>query len=190
MKIGIIHLSDLHIQEDIHCERIDKLAKAIEFDIKQLSNVYLVFTGDITNYGRPKEYDNAKLFIKNITDKLKGNGRLISIKTIVVPGNHDCCFDNEKKTRKSIISDCINDIVEEEDYFIDAMAIQSNYWDFTNEVSEFKEKYKVSYKYEFRPHINFKVSFHCYNTSWLSEINEKQGNLVIPENKFLQNGKW
>lgn len=187
MKIGIIHLSDLHIQEEIHTERIDKLVKAIGFDLKQLSNLYLVLSGDLTNYGRHKEFENVKLLIKNLTEKLKNNGRLLTIKIIAVPGNHDCCFDNEKKTRKSIISDCKTDIVEEEDYFIDAMAIQSDFWNFTNEITDFKDRNQVSYKYKFRPHIDFKVTFHCYNTSWLTEINEKQGGLIIPENKFLEN---
>lgn len=118
---------------------------------------------------------------------MKEKGGLINIKIITVPGNHDCCFDNVKKTRKSILNDCKTDKVEEEDYFIDAMAVQSNFWDFTNEITDFKERNKVAYKYEFRPHLDFKVSFHCYNTSWLTEINEKQGSLTIPENKFIEN---
>lgn len=187
MKIGILHLSDLHIQDEIHSERIDKLAKAVEFDVKQLSNLYLILSGDITNYGRHSEFENAKLLVNELTEKLRTNGRLLAIKIITVPGNHDCCFDNEKKTRKSIISDCKTDIIEEEDYFIDAMAVQSNFWDFANEITDLKIRNQVSYKYEFRPHIDFKVAFHCYNTSWLTEISEKQGSLTIPENKFLEN---
>lgn len=187
MKVGILHLSDLHIQDKVESERIDSLIKAIEFDIKQLSNLYIVLSGDISNYGRRAEFDNAKSFVNHLTDKLRTKVRLLTIKIIAVPGNHDCCFDNEKKTRKSIINDCKTDVVEEEDYFIDAMAIQSNFWDFTNEITEYKERYQVAYKYEFRPHIDFKVTFHCYNTSWLTEINERQGSLIIPENKFLEN---
>ncbi|WKN45892.1 metallophosphoesterase [Tunicatimonas pelagia] len=189
MKIGILHLTDLHIQDEIYSDRIDKLTKAIDFDVKQLSNLYLVLSGDVVNYGRSVEFEKAKVFINELTDKLKAKGksRLLNIKIIAVPGNHDCCFDNEKKTRKSIINDCKKDIIEEEDYFIDAMAVQSNYWDFSNEITELKERNQVSYKYEYIPHIDFKVTFHCYNTSWLTEINEKQGGLIIPENKFLDN---
>lgn len=187
MKIGILHLSDLHIQDDILIDRLENLVKSIEFDVKQFLHLYVVFSGDIVNYGRKSEYDNAKIFILRLTEKLKEKNHLLNIKLIIVPGNHDCCFDNEKKTRKSIISDCKKDIIEEEDYFIDAMAVQSDFWDFTNEVTEFKERNKVAYKCEFRPHIDFKVTFHCYNTSWLTEINEKQGGLIIPENKFIEN---
>ena len=50
MKIGILHLTDLHIQDEIHEERVEKLVKAIEYDIKQLSNLYIVFSGDIANF--------------------------------------------------------------------------------------------------------------------------------------------
>lgn len=187
MKIGILHLSDLHIQDKIQTERIDSLVKAIDYDIKQISNLYLVLSGDITNYGRHAEFENAKLLVNQLTDSLKKRGGLLTIKIITVPGNHDCCFDNEKKTRKSIINDCKTDIVDEEDFFIDAMAVQSNFWDFTNEITEFKDRNEVAFKYEFRPHLDFKVTFHCYNTSWLTEKNETQGSLIIPENKFLEN---
>lgn len=187
MKIGILHLSDLHIQDKIQIERIDSLVKAIDYDIKQISNLYLVLSGDVTNYGRHGEFENAKLLVNQLTNSLKKRGGLLTIKIIAVPGNHDCCFDNEKKTRKSIINDCKTDIVEEEDFFIDAMAVQSNFWDFTNEITEFKDRNQVAYKYEFTPHIDFKVIFHCYNTSWLTEKNETQGSLIIPENKFLEN---
>lgn len=177
MKIGILHLSDLHIQDDTLTDRIDNLVKSIEFDIKQFSHIYLVFSGDIVNFGKKNEFDNAKLFVSNLTDKLKAKWKLLNIKIVSVPGNHDCCFDNEKKTRKSILNDCKTDIIKEEDYFIDAMAVQSNFWDFTNEVTDFNERDKVAYKYEFRPHLDFKVTFHCYNTSWLTEINKSKAHL-------------
>lgn len=187
MKIGILHLTDLHIENEIFPERIDKMTKAIEYDVKQISHIYLVLSGDIANYGRKYEFDNAKLFIDKLKENLKSLSRLLQIEIITVPGNHDCCFDNEKKTRKSILNDCKTDIIEEEDYFIDAMAVQSDFWNFTNDVTTLKEQYLASFKYDFRPHIDFKVSFHCYNTSWLTEIHEKQGSLIVPENKFIEN---
>ncbi len=187
MKIGILHLSDLHIQDDDLTSRIDNLVKSIEYDVKQKSHLYIVFTGDIANNGRKVEFENAKSFVSRLKEKLREKFKMLNIKIITVPGNHDCCFDNEKKTRKSILNDCKTDTVDEEDYFVDAMAVQSNFWDFTNEITDFKERDTVAYKLHFRPHLDFKVSFHCYNTSWLTEINEKQGTLIIPENKFLEN---
>lgn len=187
MKIGILHLTDLHIQNEVHKDRIEHLVKAIDFDIKQISNLYLVLSGDVTNFGRKSEFDNAKIFIEEIKNQLKSKSRLLAVDIIIVPGNHDCCFDSEKKTRKSIINDCRKDIIDEDDYFVDAMSVQSNFWDFINDITDIKERNQVSYKSTFRPHLNFRISFHCYNTSWLTEIHETQGNLTIPENKFLEN---
>jgi predicted MPP superfamily phosphohydrolase len=187
MKIGILHLSDLHIQDNDLTSRIDNLVKSVEYDIKQVSHLYIVLSGDIANFGRKSEFENAKIFVSNLKEKLKEKWKMLNIKIVSVPGNHDCCFDNEKKTRKSILNDCKTDVIVEEDYFIDAMAVQSEFWDFTNDVTDFKERNKVSYEYKFRPHLDFKVTFHCYNTSWLTEINEKQGSLIVPENKFIEN---
>lgn len=187
MKIGILHLSDLHIQDDDLTSRIDNLVKSVEYDIKQTSHLYIVLSGDIANFGRKSEFESAKIFISKLTERLKEKWKMLNIKIVSVPGNHDCCFDNEKKTRKSILNDCKTDIIDEEDYFIDAMAVQSDFWDFTNEITDLKERNKVSYKYKFIPHIDFKVTFHCYNTSWLTEKNEKQGSLIVPENKFIEN---
>lgn len=187
MKIGILQLSDLHIQDDDLTSRIDNLVKSVEYDVKQTSHLYIVLSGDIVNFGRKNEFENAKNFVSKLTEKLKEKRKMLNIKIVSVPGNHDCCFDNEKKTRKSILNDCRTDIIDEEDYFIDAMAVQSDFWDFTNDITDFKERNKVSYKYKFIPHIDFKVTFHCYNTSWLTEKNEKQGSLIVPENKFIEN---
>lgn len=187
MKIGILHLSDLHIQDDDLTSRIDNLVKSVKYDIKQISHLYIILSGDIANYGRKSEYENAKIFVTNLKEKLKEKWSVLNINIVCVPGNHDCCFDNEKKTRKLILNDCKTDFVDEEDYFTDAMAVQSDFWDFTNEITDFKGRNKVSYKYMFKPHIDFKVTFHCYNTSWLTEINEKQGSLIVPENKFIEN---
>lgn len=64
MKIGILHLSDLHIQDETLTERVDNLVNAIDYDIKQLSNLYLVLSGDVTNYGRQEEFDKAKLLVE------------------------------------------------------------------------------------------------------------------------------
>lgn len=187
MKIGILHLTDLHIENDYFPERIDKLTKSIEYDTKQISHIYIVLSGDIANYGRSKEFEKAKEFVSHLKKNLKEKNKLLQIELITVPGNHDCCFDDVKKTRKSILKDCRTDIIEEEDFFIDAMAVQKHFWKFTNETTNLKDSNLASYKFDFRPHIDFKVSFHCYNSSWLTEIDEKQGNLIIPENKFLEN---
>lgn len=187
MKIGILHLSDLHIQDDSLISRLDNLVNVLALNIVEQSHLYVVLSGDITNTGKENEFESAKLFIQELNEKLKARKRILQIEFIVVPGNHDCCFVNEKSTRKLIVENCIKDTVEEEDYFTEAMAVQSNFWKFAKEVTSLNDEFQVAYKYEFRPHVDFHLTFHCYNTSWLTQLDEKQGNLVIPQNKFIDN---
>lgn len=187
MKIGILHLTDIHIENDDLTNRIEILIKAIEFDLKNIQNLYIVLSGDLVNNGRESEFFKAKTFLDELKLQIKKLKKILQLKVISVPGNHDCCFDNVKKTRKSIINDCRIDVIEEEDYFSDAMAVQENYWNFTSMETDFVEKFKISYKLNYTPHVDYKLSFHCYNTSWLTEINEKQGSLIVPENQFIEN---
>lgn len=187
MKIGILHLTDIHIENNDLTNRIEILIKVIEFDLKNIQNLYIVLSGDIVNNGRESEFLKAKTFLDELKLQIKKLKKILQLNVIAVPGNHDCCFDNVKKTRKSIINDCRIDVIEEEDYFLDAMAVQEDYWNFTSMETDFVEKFKISYKLNYTPHVDYKLSFHCYNTSWLTEINEKQGNLIVPENQFIEN---
>lgn len=190
MKIGILQLSDLHIENDDCLNKVDAIVNACDYDIKQISHLYILITGDIAKNGRKAEYDKAKDFIISLQQKIKPSNSVLQIKCIMVPGNHDCCFDNVKTTRKTIINDCLNkDIIEEEDYFADVLTVQDNFWHFYEEINENMPTDKTSYKIECVPFINHKIVFHCYNTSWMSEIEEKYGGLIIPENKFINNNE-
>lgn len=185
MKIGILQLSDLHIENDNYLDKVDLIVRACEYDIKQISTLYIVVTGDITKYGRKEEFKKAKIFLDKLKEKIKPRNCIFSIYFILVPGNHDCCFDEEKATRKEIIKSCHVDIITENDYYSDALAVQNNYWDFHKEITKTSPNDKVSFKLMFTPHIDFKITFHCYNSSWMSEETEIYGGIVIPENKFL-----
>lgn len=187
MRVGILHLSDLHIESDNYLDKVDAVVNACSYDVKQISHLYIVITGDIVKFGRKEEYDNAKGFISILQEKMKPANSLLQIKFVIVPGNHDCCFDNVKTTRKTIIKDCLKDMIEENDYFIDALAVQENFWNFYNELNKEIPSDKISYKVECTPFLNNKIIFHYYNSSWMSEINEVYGGIVIPENKFLEN---
>ena len=181
MKIGILHLSDLHIENESCLTKIDNIVKACSFDVRQISNLYIVISGDITKFGRKNEFDIAKIFIANLKEKIKPANSIIPINIVLVPGNHDCCFDNVKSTRKEIIKCCHVDTLDENDYYSDALAVQNNYWTFYQEMTSGLPTDKVSFKLEFTPHIDQKITFHCYNTSWMSEINETYGGIVMPE---------
>jgi predicted MPP superfamily phosphohydrolase/GTPase SAR1 family protein len=187
MKIGILHLSDLHIESDIYLDKVDAIVNACGYDSKQISHLYIVITGDIVKFGRKEEYDKAKDFLLSLQEKIKPTNSVLQVKMIIVPGNHDCCFDDAKSTRKTILKDCLKDVIEENDYFNDALAVQDNFWNFYKDINGSIPTDKISYSIEFTPYLNNKIVFHCYNSSWMSEIKEEYGGIVIPENKFIKN---
>ncbi|MDR2408486.1 MAG: metallophosphoesterase, partial [Bacteroidales bacterium] len=187
MKVGILHLSDLHIESDNYSDKVDAIVNACNYDVKQISQLYIVITGDIAKYGRIDEYAKAKEFISILQKKIKPANSILQIKVILVSGNHDCCFDDVKSTRKTILKDCLKDVIEENDYFNDALAVQDNFWDFYKEINSSIPTDKISYSIEHIPYLNNKIVFHCYNSSWMSEIKEEYGGIVMPENKFIKN---
>ena len=192
MKLGILHLSDVHISSDSLLDKVDLIVKACNYDVTLISNIYIVVSGDFTQFGRKDEFRNASIFIKSLIEQIKPKNSLLKVELVLVPGNHDCCFDNVKATREVIIRSCHTDIITEEDYFYDGMAVQDNFWEFYQNIIGSIPSDKVAFNREFRPHLNHKVVFSCYNTSWMSEIHETQGSLIIPENKFLNgdNGEF
>lgn len=187
MKVGILHLSDLHIERDNYLDKINAIVNSCSYDIKQIASLYIVITGDIVKSGKQSEYVNAKEFISTLQKNIKPANIILPIKIVIVPGNHDCCFDSVKATRKTIIKDCIKDVISEEDYFVDALTVQQNFWNFYHELDLEEPEDKISYKIEHQPNLDHKIVFHCYNSSWMSEIGQLCGSIVIPENKFLTN---
>ena len=186
MKIGILHLSDLHIENDNYLDKVDVLVNACSYDVKNISHLYIVITGDITKFGRKEEYNKAKEFISSLQEKIKISP-ILQLKMVIVSGNHDCCFDNAKTTRQYVIQNSRKDVIEDNDTFTDAIAVQDNYWNFHNEIFSGLPTDKISYKIEFTPFLDKKLVFHCYNTSWMSEMKEEYGGIVMPENKFIKN---
>lgn len=72
MKIGILHLSDLHIENESCLTKIDNIVNACSFDVRQISNLFIVISGDIAKTG--KRRTNLILlgvFITNLKEKIK-----------------------------------------------------------------------------------------------------------------------
>ena len=188
MKVGILQLSDLHFENKDYTQKIDAIYNACEYDFKESKWLFITIVGDVVNQGRNEGYEKAKELIAYLQEKIKSKISLLTVKVIIVPGNHDCCFDNVKKTREVIIDSCRkNDTIEDDDFFGDAIEVQNNFWNFYSSITEELPDDKISFKREFTPHLDHKIVFHCYNSSWMSEINEKPGSIVLPENKFLTN---
>ena len=112
MKVGILHLSDIHIedQDDWIIDKAQKIAQAVLGTWEELNNIFVVVTGDIANKGLPEHYEQAHEFFTTLRDYLhQQSGATVSL--IVAPGNHDCNFANgnlDAKARQSFINTVVN----------------------------------------------------------------------------------
>ena len=174
MKIGIIHITDIHQTENTDLSnKVYSLCQEMKNEFSTIDKRYVVITGDIANKGKKAEYNTAKKFIDKIIDELN-----IS-KIVMVPGNHDCNFDYNNKIRDLSVSNTDYDKIGKDGSVIDnALEVQKDFWQFYREylpIPENKLYYRINDKYNDKT-----VSFHCINTSWISRKNEEPGSLFFP----------
>ena len=71
-NLGIIHLSDLHISDQISFLRNKRelLFPALKDDFLNCSHIYIAISGDIANAGQPSEYEIVRAFLEEFEGKL------------------------------------------------------------------------------------------------------------------------
>lgn len=104
MSSIILHISDLHVSLDKDFDDTPKkhdsylsanendgsslyIEKFLEFVKNQIkeSNIYLIITGDITDWGEQREFHFAEKFLEEIVNSLKIDKQNI----LLIPGDHD-----------------------------------------------------------------------------------------------------
>lgn len=88
----ILHLSDLHMtlgsDPDTMCSQlVADLRDPSGLNISRLD--YLVVTGDLTSRAAPAEFDKAYTLVSKVLETFGLN----SARCMIVPGNHDVCWD-------------------------------------------------------------------------------------------------
>lgn len=189
MKVALIQLSDIHLSErdNFVVNKQDKMFAAMKDTLLSCQKIIVVISGDIANTGQKKEYDVAKTFLCQLENLIKRESKIKEINYIMVPGNHDCCFQGKEKVRDAFIAtQNRSDTIDEEEFVDLFIKVQNDYWNFyksfyeTNELSTF-----ISNKKIIDLGTDFSLEFHLYNTSLLSTRNEKVGSLIVPENHFI-----
>jgi len=93
--VRILHLSDLHFGSDTDpFEMFQPLAQDIRDPEGELGFAdldYLVISGDLTQRGQAGEFERVHRFL----EKLMESFGLSPERTVIVPGNHDLCWETE-----------------------------------------------------------------------------------------------
>lgn len=194
MNIGILHLTDLHINpsDNFVLSRIDRIHDALKVDLLNLERVYMIITGDIVDRGIQAGYPIAKEFLDKLKSKFETINKALIVKLIVVPGNHDCNFSYNNQLRDNIIETIGYDSIGEDDSVVDlCLNVQADFWEFYKEFNDSPSS-KLFYQIYDQWDGN-SICFNCLNTSWMSKQKE-QTNLFFPVKRYdnhqkLQKGK-
>lgn len=187
MNLLILHFSDIHfkVSSNSVLSRLDKIQAAVRAEAPGVDVAFIAVTGDIAHSGKPAEYQIAQDFFH----KLKEFGESVCpppVNCIFVPGNHDCDFDRHFAVRQAIVAGGPTTLqgVELDPPFIEACTeIQYGFFEFLKTkvpTHAVQEPYrKLHYRLDF-PVRDKIIRFECYNTAWVSQRKEIQGQLFYP----------
>lgn len=190
MKVAIIQLSDIHLksEKDFVITHQEEFYRSCKHIINECSNLIIVITGDIAFKGAKEEYDLATRWLNNCVQSWKREARFLNkIDYVIVPGNHDCDFSESQTIRETIKQSILNkDLLEEKELADLCLSIQNNFWNFYGDLTGVDMTPQISISKTIQLKLDYSIRFDCYNSAFLSSIDEKPGELIIPENYFLK----
>lgn len=186
MKILFLHLSDAHFKEttDFREINIDAMIKAIG-QVGEFDECIMVFSGDISYSGSEKEFIIASRFIGNLLGRV--SNRFLNhktIKTIIVPGNHDNNVKNVNRNRQELES-YYNKNTDER--IIDDLVQLNNFYEFARKNQCYYQHKTIETKVV--KFGKFVIKFNLINSapfSLLGGINEDKGLHYIPNVEMIQ----
>ncbi len=183
MNIGLIHLSDIHFKdkkENSVIGQFENIANAIANVEMEMSQLLILISGDIAFSGVSSEYDIAETFLMELQYALLKHEHLPASKIFAVPGNHDCDF-SQASPGEGIIVSTITANPEHIDHGI-IESLTKKQKDFRKFTSLFhKEASSVDEVHPCLTRItDGNIILQLINTSWISQLKEKQGTLVFP----------
>lgn len=104
MKLGILHLSDLHIGTITpEINTLNSLVCSLKYKIQNITDLLIIISGDIAQSGKKEEYELAFDYFMHLEAGFLKQREDLNIRFIVSPGNHD--FENRPNDdRDSLIA--------------------------------------------------------------------------------------
>lgn len=186
VTILVVHISDLHfrVSANPHQGRALAIAAATKTISRDVEAIFIVVSGDIAFSGTQGEYEIAGHFLADLQQAINEQCQPSAVRLVLVPGNHDCNFEKDSKARQLIVANLATNPYAEIDQSIvmQCTSVQEEYFEFLSKFSENSEatpfdRLCVTRRYEVD---GVDIVFHCYNTAWVSQRKERQGQLSYP----------
>jgi hypothetical protein len=175
----------VRLEDDRISEWSKTIPQAINEDARHADFCFVIFSGDLTFSGKEEEFDLLEGFMKSLKGGIEKQG--VNVHFLMSPGNHDCDFSNNCSVRDVVIERIIkDDAVNDESLINECIKVQKNYRNFEgkwcpDEFCTYKDDLVSRYCFDIN---GKKISFLSINASWMSRINEKQGEMVFPVDKY------
>ena len=188
MKIGILHLSDIHLRKtdfDIEADRslAHRISSAVRTELIGSTHVIVLVSGDIAFSGNEQEYNYAHDFLSEVytqvADACSGTCWILC-----APGNHDVDHSQSRAMRTLLV----NQIAHNPELSTDAEIVsectkeQDAFFRFQEEI-EGKEILVYSDPllriHRIRDGSSI-VQVNVLNSAWMSSRKERPGSLVFP----------
>jgi UDP-2,3-diacylglucosamine pyrophosphatase LpxH len=185
MGFIFVIISDLHIlnESDFIFARKEKTINALRNKCIGAQHLFIIVPGDIAFSGTVEQYDYAQKYFSELSSYLKEYCKT-DVTVLFTPGNHDCDFRKPNSIRDVLIKNVIdnpkenvsNEIIEV------CCSVQDNYYSF---ISKFQDE-KCTFEHQNLLDIvsieleDVKFKIFLYNVSWLSQKDEKYGELLFP----------
>jgi hypothetical protein len=187
MKFSIVHLSDLHFKADKNALSYRPLSIAgVIGAVEPTCVAYLILiSGDIAYSGKAAEYLHAIAFVNDLKKQLETLKTKPSVYVLCIPGNHDCNFDLAGDTR-SMAADYLRERIAgfkiEGEIAHSCVAVHDEYFAFQARLLQNAPKSGAArFAWQEVLELNgHRIVVNCLNSAWLSQLHEKQGELLFP----------
>ena len=182
MKILILHLSDLHIQErnTLDRDKVNCILDTLNSYNGKINHCCVVISGDIAFSGLQSQYDIIKGQIGYLRGKIcERLGIDEYIRLFMVPGNHDIDYNKIERTQSDINS-YINNKIDIEKIMMDERKSEIDFFDFCERMN-FKWN-DFQFKEELWKECNIK--FNLINTAIFSSKGIDKGYHYIRDEYF------
>lgn len=190
MELLLVHLTDIHIQEekdfDILLSRSEAISRAIMLHITNAENtiVFLCVTGDITYSGTKEQFDYGALFIEEIVETIRKRYGKVIVQTVAIPGNHDCNFEDDFAPTRDLLLKNIDMSAAVSPQIMESYTkIQRGYFEYANSLEKERigfgcQEDKILTENVYNDCENgVTIRFHCVNSAWCSSKHEVKGKM-------------
>lgn len=149
--------------------------------------MFVVVSGDVAQSGKTEQYEAAKVFFDNLRQSIVAEREDFPVYFVISPGNHDCDFDLNNKTRQLTLSSIRSRPEEIDDSVIaTGCAVQVPFFSFAEsfdsaEANQLGDKLWRSQRFTIEGR---EVVFDALNVSWCSQIRDEPGSVVFPYERY------